>query len=214
MAAGITRSVAGAFAPLIEQRLINVTAARTQFETRLPKWPAGLEARINRIEEVSMWDMKHFAVPVIAASVSLWAGAATADDRHAGYHYPVPQSTEVYEARAITLADAERRQRLAFVTGFTLKQIALPYPPDLAMFAKGEDAEKLIIVALDDGRMNTLYRARAVLAMLTATARVLPIFQEHRVEEIFTFLDLCKMLGFEQVTVSDGKDFAHQIHIE
>ncbi|MDH3231679.1 MAG: molybdopterin-guanine dinucleotide biosynthesis protein A [Alphaproteobacteria bacterium] len=161
-----------------------------------------------------MWVMKHFAAAVIAASISLSAGAATADDRHAGYYYPVPQSTEVYKARAITLPDSGRRQRLAFVTGFALKQVDLPYPPNLAMFAKGEDAEKLIIVALDDGRMNTLYRARAVLAMLTARARVLPIFQEHRVEEILTFLDFCKMLGFEQVTVSDGKDFAHQIHIE
>ncbi len=51
-------------------------------------------------------------------------------------------------------------------------------------------------------------------SLLTATSRLLPIFQEYRLQEIFTFLDLRKMLGFEEVTVSDGNDFAHTIHIE
>lgn len=161
-----------------------------------------------------MWDKKGVAALIIAASLMPLSGAAMADDSHAGYYYPQPQTTETYGARAITLPEAKRKQRLAFVTGLTLQQTGRPYPPNLAIFAKGEDAQNLIIVALDDDRMNTLYRARAVLAMLTAMARISPIFQDHSVEEIFTFLDLCKMLGFTQVTVSDGKDFAHQIHIE
>ena len=155
-----------------------------------------------------------WAAVVAVALFALRPGVLTADDRYAGYYYPEPQSTEVYKARAVTLPEAGRKQRLAFVTGFTLKQVNLPYAPNLAMFAKGDDATKLILVALQDGRLDTPYRARAVLAMLTATARVLPIFQEYRVEEIFTFLDLCKMLGFEEVTLSNGKDFAHKIHID
>jgi len=151
---------------------------------------------------------------VMVASIPLWAGAATADGSHAGYYYPEPQSTEVYKSDAATLPDAGRKQRLAFVTGITLKQLNLPYPPNLAIFAKGDEAEELVVVALQDGRMDTLYRARAVLAMLTAMARVLPVFREYGVEEIFTFLDLCKMLGFQEVTVSDGKAFAHRINID
>lgn len=144
----------------------------------------------------------------------LTAVTALADDRHAGYYYPDPATTETYKARARMLAGADRTQRIAFVTGVTLKQQERPHPPVLAMFAKGEEAEKLIIVGLEDGRLDTIYRARAVLAMMTATARATPIFQEYKVEEIFTFLDLCKMLGFSQVTISNGKDFAHQILIE
>ena len=150
----------------------------------------------------------------VAAVFLLTSPTASADDRHAGYYYPGPASTETYKARARTLEGADRTQRIAFVTGVTLEQRARPHPPVLAMFAKGDEAEKLIIVGLVDGRMNTIYRARAVLAMMTATARTTPIFQEYRVEEIFTFLDLCKMLGFKQVTISDGKLFAHQILIE
>ncbi len=151
---------------------------------------------------------------ISAAIYVLTAVAALADDRHAGYYYPDPATTETYKARAKTLAGADRAQRIAFVTGVTLKQRERPHPPVLAMFAKGEEAEKLIIVGLVDGRLDTIYRARAVLAMMTATARATPIFQEYQVEEIFTFLDLCKMLGFSQVTISNGKDFAHQILIE
>ncbi len=161
-----------------------------------------------------MWKTVHCIVLATAAAIPLWAGVATADERLVGYYYPEPRSTERFKAQAATLQMTGRKQRLAFVTGITLKQMNLPYAPNLAIFAKGEDATSLIIVGLQDGRMDTLYRARAVFAILTAMARVLPIFQEYRVEEIFTFLDLCKMLGFEEVTVSDGKDFAHTIHIE
>lgn len=120
------------------------------------------------------------AVVAIAAAISLRTGAAAADDRHAGYYFPEPQSTEVYMARAVTLPDTDRKQRLAFVTGVTLKQANLPYPSNLAMFAKGlamfargDDATRSIIVDLQDGRMNTIYRARAVLAMLTAMGQAI-----------------------------------------
>lgn len=97
---------------------------------------------------------------------------------------------------------------------FTLKQSERPHPAMLAMLANGDDPEKLVIVGLRDGRMNSIYRARAVLAMLTATARATPVFQEYQVEEVFTFLDVCKMLGFEKVTISDGRDLAHQMLID
>ena len=65
-----------------------------------------------------------------------------------------------------------------------------------------------------DDTYNTLYRMRALLAMLTARARTTPIFREYQVEDVFTFLDLLKLLGFRQITVTDGDRFAHQIRIE
>jgi hypothetical protein len=147
-----------------------------------------------------------------------WAGlsgpAGAQDDRHVGYYYPEPQSREVYKARAKSLPEAGRSQRILFVTAVTNQLLARPYPPTAAMFAKGAEAEKLIIVALEDGRIDTLYRARAVFANLTAVARVTPIFQEFGVEDFFTFFDLAKMLGFVQITISDGRDFAHQVTLE
>ena len=151
---------------------------------------------------------------VALAAALLLPAAAQAEDRHAGYYYPEPSSTEVYQARSKALPQASRALRIRFVTGVTTEAMERPFPPTAAMFAKGAEAQKLIIVALEDGRMDTLYRARAVLANLTAVSRTTPIFQEYGVEDYFTFFDLAKMLGFTQITISNGRDFAHQVVLE
>ena len=150
----------------------------------------------------------------IASVVCAVATGAQAGDRHAGYYYPEPASREVYEARSETLPEADRATRIGFVTGIANHISEQPYPPQAAMFAKGTEAEKLIIVALVDGRIDTIYRARAVLANMTAAARLLPAFQEMGVQDWFTFLDLAHMLGFKQITITNGRDFAHQLIIE
>ena len=91
-------------------------------------------------------------------------------DRHAGYYYPPPQSREIYKARAVTLPDSNRKRRLGFVIAMTTGMMSNSYAPPFAIFAKGKEAEKLIIVAVRDGVYNTLYRGRALFAMLTAVA--------------------------------------------
>jgi hypothetical protein len=83
----------------------------------------------------------------------------------------------------------------------------------MAIFAKGAEAEKLIITALGPGRYDTLYRIRGLLALLTAEARQTPIFQDLQVEDVFTFLDLLGLLGFQQLTVTNGDNFAHRIEL-
>lgn len=152
------------------------------------------------------------AFALVWLSMSIQAAAAT--DRHAGYYYPVPVSTEAYVSRAQPLPGISRTTRIGFVTGLTAQQSEQPYPAQIAIFAKGTEASKLIIIGLTDTRMNTLYRARAILALLTAMARTTDIFQKYRVETVFTFLDLCKMLGFNQLTISDGVSFSHQFKIK
>jgi hypothetical protein len=152
------------------------------------------------------------ALAVVLAVAVAPAGAD--EEHHVGTYYPQPQTVETYEARATTLPDASRSQRLAFVTVLTNQMLSNPYPPQFAIFAKGTNAEKLIIVGLYDNAYNTIYRARALFAMLTAVARMTKLFQEYKVEELFTFFDLCKLLGFEQITITDGRDFAHQVIIK
>ncbi|MEX0807201.1 MAG: molybdopterin-guanine dinucleotide biosynthesis protein A [Dongiaceae bacterium] len=149
------------------------------------------------------------AMPLVAPSAQ-----EVSDDRHAEYYYPTPQTSETYTARVVTLADSDRVRRLGFVTGLTQQLLTMPYPPDYAVYAKGAESEKMIIVALEDDRYNTLYRMRALLAMLTAQSRLSKFFQENTLAEHATFFDLLKMLGFEQLTISDGDEFAHQITIE
>ncbi len=162
-----------------------------------------------------MGDPLRFARAVLLGlALAAWAVPATAEnDRHAGYYYPKPETIEEWTSRAVTLPDSNRGRRIAFVTALTNEVLSKPYPPQFVMFAKGGEAEKLIIIGLYDNGYNTLYRARALLAELTAVARLSPIFREYNVESIFTFFELLKLLGFKQVTVSDGDEFAHQVKI-
>ena len=137
-----------------------------------------------------------------------------ATDRHVGYYYPKPNSVHVYTARARALPDMSRQRRIAFVISIATDALSKPYAPTYSFFAKGDEAEKLIIVSNQAGRLDTVYRARALLGTMTSIARTMPIFREYQVEDWFTFLDLAKMMGFEKVTLSDGDTFAHQVIVK
>jgi len=152
----------------------------------------------------------------LAVSVTLLSAsvASANDDRHEGYYYPGPVTSESYIGRAEALANTDRGKRLGFITGLTGEQLARPYWPTFVVFAKGAEAEKLIIVASGSVGFRTIYQARALLAQLTATARGTPLFRELKVEDLFTFFDLAKMLGFEQIVISDGESFSHMVKIE
>lgn len=143
-----------------------------------------------------------------------FSGGVAAQERHDGYYYPTPQTEERYTARVPRADDADRRTRIAFTTGLTSQMLQSPAPPRFAIFAKGDDAEKLIIVGVSDDAYNTLFRLRALLAMLTAYARSSPVFQAHPHPENLTFLDLIYLIGFEQITVSDGRATSHRIFLD
>jgi hypothetical protein len=160
--------------------------------------------------------MRGFVVGLAVALTVVMSLAApvAAQSRHENYYYPKVSSREVYVARARTFEDASRSRRLEFVNGMTQTLSQLPYPPPFAIFAKGDDAEKMIIVGLSEGSFNTLFRVRALVANLTAYARSAPLFKEYQVDELFTFYDLAKLLGFDRITVSDGARFAHQVTLQ
>lgn len=149
----------------------------------------------------------------LAAALAMAAGAAAAAaaDRHAGYYYPGKVTHEDYTARGKPLPIYNRKSRLDFVNQLNLQLVAKPYPPPFVLFAKGDEAEKAILVSLNADFANTLYRMRALLALMTTLSRQTELFKEFKVDDLFTFFDQLRLLGFEQLTVSDGRDFAHQI---
>jgi len=159
------------------------------------------------------------AAPVPAASDSAVVISAPDDDdglgpdvdRHVGYYYPDVTSSEEVIGRAKTVAEANRNIRVAFITGVELELVKAGHPVPFAIFAKGSDAQKLIVVGLHDGPFDTLYRARASLTFLTAAARQMPVLKQNKVEDWFTFYDVAVLLGFKQITISDGKSWAHQV---
>ena len=157
---------------------------------------------------------RHHRLWAAAILLSCLAAPAVAADRHAGYYYPEPATSETYKARTLTHGEASREMRIGFVVTLTNKMLNRPYPPGFAVFVKGAEAEKLIIVALRDDYIDTLYRARALFALLTSVVRSSPFIIEHGLQDFVTFFDLVKLLGFSQITISDGDAFAHQVIIE
>lgn len=149
----------------------------------------------------------------LAALLAAAAAGAQEKDRHAGYYYPPATVTEEYQPEATTVSGATRARRIGLIAAITNKATANAYAPTYVMFAKGADAEKLIIIGMG-GYIGNIYQARALLAQLTAQARFTEAFKEVDAEHRLTFLDFLKMLGFDQVTVSDGKSFALQIAIK
>jgi len=166
----------------------------------------------------------------LAAVIVLAAGAASAQapakvsaaahataptaDRLAGYYYPTPNSTETYESSLQTIAGTERAQRIQFTTVVSQGTLQSPYRVPYAVFAKGEAADRLIIVGLVPGEMSTIYRMRGVLSNMTTQARTSPFLQERTVAEDVNFFDLLKLLGFRQVTITDGDKLTHQVTIK
>ena len=139
--------------------------------------------------------------------------SAQAGDSHAEYYYPEPQSRETYASPVKPLATVNKRSRIGFTVGLNEQQLKRSYAPQYHIFAKGKYSQKMIIVASGSGRYDTLYRMRALLAALSAEARISPLFQQSRKPENLNFLDLARMVGFTQVTLSDGNNFAHRIDL-
>lgn len=146
------------------------------------------------------------------------AAAATApkadEDKYVGYYYPKPTATETYTSPMQTIAGAERAQRVQFATVVSQGTIQSAYRVPYSVFVKGEKADKMIIVGLQPGEMSTIFRARAILANMTTMSRLSPFFQERTIAEDANFFDLLKLLGFQQITISDGDKFTHQVNIK
>jgi hypothetical protein len=149
-----------------------------------------------------------------AATAPAAAPKAAGEDRYIGYYYPKPTATETFESSMQTIAGAERAQRIQFVTVVSQGTIQSAYRVPYAVFAKGEKADRLIIVGLQQGELNTVYRMRALLANMTTMSRLSPFFQERTVAEDATFFDLLKLLGFREVTITDGEKTTLQVTIK
>ena len=150
------------------------------------------------------------AVSLGAASLGGAAWAAGKDS----YYYPPVDSEEVFARELTTAPPADRAVRVGFTTQITKAQLAAPESPRFVIFAKGGEARQMIIVALDDQVFRTIYRARAVLAQLTSNARGTDFFINNNIQDHATWFDLAKLLGFEDLVISDGAAWSHRVIFE
>ncbi len=151
-------------------------------------------------------------VALLAATLA--AAPASAEDRYEGYYYPKIDSQETFARSLMSgpLPDANARE--AFVTMITRAQLDAPETPRYVLFAKGEASRKLILVGLDDQMFRTLFRARAVMAQLSASMRGAPFFKQQGLQSTGTFYDMLQLLDFDSLVITDGATWAHQVHFE
>lgn len=158
------------------------------------------------------------AGPVMAQAKKTPAAPAKTEaavtDRYVGYYYPRTTSQETYEARAEVAESASREARLAFLAAMARGQLQQPYAPTYSVFAKGDDADRMIIVGLGEHTFQNIYQARAQLALMTNVARTTDLFQQMAVDDLFTYFDLAKLLGFKSIVISDGNSFTHRVTLK
>lgn len=155
--------------------------------------------------------MRASSLSAFAFCVFAFLGSAAGADERAGYYYPPITSTEVFERTLAATPDANRAVRIGFVTQVTQQQLQAPSTPRYVMFAKGGEAEEMIIMALDDQVFASLFRARAIMAQLSAPARQTAFFVEKHLDDVATFYDMLKIMGFKTLTLSDGVRWTHQV---
>lgn len=76
--------------------------------------------------------------------------------------------------------------------------------------AVGENRETLVFLYLDADGPMTPYLARAILARLTSLTRSAPAISEMGLSNEFDIYNTAAVLGFAQIIVTDGRDFAHK----
>lgn len=139
---------------------------------------------------------------------------ANAAETHAGYYYPEPQSYELYVSPLPILRDVTKLSRVGLLVGLNDQQMKRGFAPGYHMFSKGALGEKLIIVAVESHRYQTLFQLRALLASMSSMARTSPLFAQTGSAENLNFLDLLKIAGFSQLTITNGLDVSHRISIK
>jgi hypothetical protein len=132
-------------------------------------------------------------------------------DTYEDYYYPKITSQEVFSRVLLTPPKSDKDVRIGFATSITQAQLAAPESPRFVIFAKGEDAKKLIIIALDDNIFKTVYRARALLAQLTSNLRSNKFLGKQDLTDEGTFYDLLQLMQFASLVISDGETWSHEV---
>ncbi len=153
-------------------------------------------------------------VRILTFILCLAALPLAAQDKYEGYYYPPISSTEEFTRVVRAPGVATKEVRLDFLTQLTKAQLAAPSAPQFSFFAKGTGSTQLIVIGLEDDTFKTLYRARAVMAQMTANVRSSPIFRGQNLQFLATFYDLLQILEFDSLVLSDGETWAHKVEFK
>ena len=147
--------------------------------------------------------------------LTIWMNIHPADaaDRAVSYFYPTPKNIETYKARMRVNVASNRSSRRNIINMISTQLLNKPYPARIVIFGQGSQTEKMIIVGMVEGYLDTIYRARALLESMAPIVRSSPLFKGIQRGKILNFFDLLKISGFKKITVSDGKKFSYQVSL-
>jgi len=155
---------------------------------------------------------------LLTLQLLLWASLAQAQgttyETSDGYYSPQITSTESFDRVLVNTPPADKKVRIDFVNSATRASLASAAAPQFIFFAKGDDAEKLYVIAVNDDVFKTIYRARAVLARITSTLRANNFLANLGLQNEGTFFDLLQMMHFKTLVISDGEKWAHEVSLE
>ena len=122
--------------------------------------------------------------------------------------YPTPKVIENYKSRRRVLTSTQNKTRIAFVNNILRAFIHRDAKERVFVFAKGKNAENMIIMDSVNGNLNTIFKVRAFIEVLPVLLRNSPIYRKFKNSEIPPFLDLAKMNGFKTVIFTDGDKYS------
>lgn len=151
----------------------------------------------------SMPAMEQADTPVLSV-------AAVDERTGAGTYYPRISSIETPEIRFGQMAGVGPEERQFFIDQVNLAASTPGRTAPIVAQAVGENHETLVFIYLDAEGPMTPFLARAILARLTSVSRFAPAIAEMGLSSEFDIYNMAAVLGFGQIIVSDGRDFAHQ----
>lgn len=138
-------------------------------------------------------------------------GAAAIDETTgAGKYYPQVSSSDTPEIRFGKMAGVGPVERQFFIDQLNLAASTPGRTFPIVVQAVGENRETLVFLYLDADGPMTPYLARAILARLTSLTRSAPAISEMGLSNEFDIYNTAAVLGFAQIIVTDGRDFAHK----
>ena len=152
---------------------------------------------------------------VLIIFLVIWLNIQTVSgtDRAINYYYPASNNIETYKGRMRVNIDTSRPLRENIINLISKEFLNKLYPGKVVIFSKDKRVEKIIIVSLVEGYLDTTYRARAFLEAMAPVVRRSPLLKDIKRELNANLFDLLKISGFKKIIVSDGKKFSYQVSL-
>ena len=140
---------------------------------------------------------------LLALNILIFASVAHADiyETSDGYYYPQITSFEDFDRVLLQTPDPAKDVRIGFVNSINKASIESRITPQFVFFAKGDDAQKLYLIAVNDEVFKTIYRARAVLARTTSILRGGNFLASQNLQNVGTFFDLLQIMHFKTLVI-------------